>query len=397
MNDVRVRVLYRFSGAAAQGGRDAVAARAEGVALEQSVELPRAAVPPAVAARGIVGQIESLDEVGPGLFAAWISYPVGNAGGSPAQLLNVLFGNTSLQADVTLADMELPPALLAAFAGPHFGMRGLRAILDVVQGPLTCTALKPLGLDAAELAALCTRFARAGIHVIKDDHTIADQHYAPFAERVRQCAQAAAHVADETGRPVLYVPHVSGAPATLHVQAAQARDAGLRAVMVAPMLVGLPAFAELVAAYPDLAFLGHPALGGAWRIAPELLFGKLFRLAGADAVIFVNYGGRFGYTPAACRALADALRSPWGGLAPAFPVPSGGMTVERVPELLRFYGPDTLLLISGDLFDGRPAENGDWLDARSRAFVRAARPRAESPANDPGPQMLASLQGGGNP
>ena len=145
---------------------------------------------------------------------------------------------------------------------------------------------------------------------------------------------------------------------TLHRQTALARDAGLRMVMVAPMLVGLPAFAELVATFPDMAFLGHPALGGAWRIAPELLFGKLFRLAGADAVIFVNHGGRFGYTPAQCRSLADNLRNPWGGLAPAFPVPSGGMTVERVPEIVRFYGPDTLLLVSGDLFGGQSADAG---------------------------------------
>lgn len=393
----RVKVLYRISGTAAQGGVDAVAARAEGVALEQSVELPRAAVPAAVAARGIVGQVESIAATDSGLYEAWISYPIGNAGDSFAQLLNVLFGNTSLQADVTLADMELPPVLLNAFPGPHFGISGLRAMLDVAQGPLTCTALKPLGLDAAALAALCTRFARAGIHVIKDDHSIADQHYAPFGERVRLCAQAAAHVADETGRPVLYVPHVSGAPATLHTQAAQARDAGLRMVMVAPMLVGLPAFAELVTAFPDLAFLGHPAWGGAWRIAPELLFGMLFRLAGADAVIFVNHGGRFGYTPQQCRTLAHALRTPWGGVAPAFPTPSGGMTVERVPELLHFYGPETLLLISGDLFGGQSAESGDRLDSRSRAFVQAARADAELAGDYSEPQTLPSIKGAGTP
>ena len=393
MREERLRVLYRLPaaapGSAAAKGARTVDARAEAIALEQSVELPRAAVPGNVAAQGTVGEVESIEESAPGHFAVWVSYAAENAGNSLAQLLNVFFGNTSLQQDVTLADVELPPNLLARFAGPHFGIAGVRRLLAAERGPLTCTALKPVGLDASALADLCSRFAHAGIHVIKDDHSIAGQRHAPFSERVPLCAQAAARVADETGRPVLYAPHVSGAPATLHAQTALARDAGLRMVMIAPMLVGLPAFAEVVAAFPDMAFLAHPALGGAWRIAPELLFGKLFRLAGADGVIFVNYGGRFGYTPAQCQALAGGLRSQWGGLAPAFPVPSGGMTVARVTELLDFYGPDTMLLVSGDLFGGQPAASGALLDTRSRAFVRAARDRSAS--------HHAPLQGGGTP
>jgi ribulose-bisphosphate carboxylase large chain len=398
MTDARLRVLYRFpaASAVAQTGAlaraaapDGATARAEAIALEQSVELPRAAVPVQVASQAIVGHVESITEVEPGIHDAWISYPVANVGNSFAQLLNALFGNTSLQQDVTLADIELPPALLANFAGAHFGIAGLRTLLDAPQGPLTCTALKPLGLDAAALAALCSRFARAGIQIIKDDHSIGNQAYAPFAQRVPLCAEAARRVAEETGRPVLYAPHLTGAPTALREQMAQAQDAGLRLVMVAPMLVGLPAFAELVAAFPQMAFLAHPALGGAWRITPELLFGKLFRLAGADAVIFVSHGGRFGYTAAQCRALAQALRAPWGNLPPAFPVPSGGMTVERVPELLDFYGADTVLLVSGDLFGGLPAESSATLDARTRALVQVARQNSLS--------SHATMQGGDIP
>ena len=49
-----------------------------------------------------------------------------------------------------------------------------------------------------------------------------------------------------------------------------------------------------------MAVLAHPSLGGI-RIAPELLFGKLYRLLGADAVIFTGYGGRFAYSPITAR------------------------------------------------------------------------------------------------
>ena len=53
-----------------------------------------------------------------------------------------------------------------------------------------------------------------------------------------------------------------------------------------------------------MAFFAHPTLAGAARIAPPLLFGKLFRLLGADAVVFPNHGGRFGYSPRYLPALA---------------------------------------------------------------------------------------------
>ena len=96
----------------------------------------------------------------------------------------------------------------------------------------------------------------------------------------------------------------------------------------------------------------------AGQIAAPLLYGKLFRLLGADAVIFANHGGRFGCTPATCRTLAETALSPWGspegGLKAAVPVPAGGMTLARVPEMLQFYGKDVMLLIGGDLLSAGP-------------------------------------------
>ncbi|MDB5070621.1 MAG: Ribulose-bisphosphate carboxylase, partial [Candidatus Eremiobacteraeota bacterium] len=95
------------------------------------------------------------------------------------------------------------------------------------------------------------------------------------------------------------------------------------------------------------------------------LFGRLFRLLGADAPIFVNYGGRFAYPQDECGALAAAARAPWGNVRPALPVPAGGMRLDRVDELLEFYGPDTMLLIGGNLL----LAEGDALLARAREFV----------------------------
>jgi ribulose-bisphosphate carboxylase large chain len=117
---------------------------------------------------------------------------------------------------------------------------------------------------------------------------------------------------------------------------------------------------------PGTAFLAHPALAGACRMAPEAQFGTLFRLLGADGLVYPNHGGRFGYSADTCRAIAAAALRPWHGLAPALPIPAGGMTLDRVPEILEFYGPDVMLLIGGSLLAAR-----ERLVEETAAFVRA--------------------------
>jgi ribulose-bisphosphate carboxylase large chain len=355
-----MRVLYVI-----QSSQADIAARAEAVALEQSVELPRPAVSDSYVIRNIMGQVEKIEAAGDSLYQVTIQFPVEITGYEPAQFLNVLFGNTSLQGDVLLVDFELPASLLHAFSGPKFGMEGMRALVEAYARPLTATALKPMGLAPAQLADLCFIFAKAGIDFIKDDHGLATQTFAPFAERVRVCQEAIRAAYDETGHRSVYVPNLLGTPSVIAEEIAICREFGVRAVMFEPMLIGLPTFYELVSGSLDLPILSHPAFGGALRIAPELLFGKLFRLLGSDAVIYPNFGGRFTYSKEACATLAANLRQPFGDLKPAFPVPAGGMQVDRVAEMTSFYGQDTILLIGGSLYMA-----GDALLERSTAFVQ---------------------------
>ena len=80
--------------------------------------------------------------------------------------------------------------------------------------------------------------------------------------------------------------------------------------------------------------LAHPALTGSLfgrraGMAPELVLGDLFRLAGADAVIYPNAGGRFDFSAATCVRINDHLRRPLGALRPSLPAPAGGMDVRQ--------------------------------------------------------------------
>jgi len=357
----RLTAIYHLAAEAFE-----IEARAQALAVEQSVEMPLAAIAAPHVHAEIVGRVDSIEPDPQGGFVVRLALSVATTGFEIGQLLNMLFGNSSIQETVRLLDVELPAALRDAFPGPRFGIEGLRQLTGARHRPLTATALKPQGLDAASLAALAGAFAQAGIDVIKDDHGLADQAYAPFADRVAACQKAIDRANRETGGRTVYAPSLSGGPKALAEQIRIAKDQGVRMAMLTPMLKGLALTQELVRDHLDVPVLGHPAMAGASRIAPPLLLGKLFRLAGIDAVIYPNHGGRFSYAPATCQALAQAARVPWGGLRPSLPVPAGGMSVERVAEMVQFYGPDTMLLIGGNLLEAGPA-----MPDKARAFVAA--------------------------
>jgi ribulose-bisphosphate carboxylase large chain len=150
-------------------------------------------------------------------------------------------------------------------------------------------------------------------------------------------------------------------------QLSTACEAGITCALLAPMIAGFANVQALIREFSDIAFFAHPSLGGSARFAPPLLIGKLFRLIGGDAAIFPNHGGRFGYSPETCLLLANNARAAWGNLRPGMPTPAGGMTLDRVPELLDFYGPDAMLLIGGSLL-----LTGAGLPEAAADFARAA-------------------------
>ena len=353
----RILATYRIS-----AGESESRARAEALAAEQSVEMPVAAIRD----RRVLDEVlATVVEIRPhaGHFDVVLGIAPETTGNEASQLLNMLFGNCSLQPEVELVDVTFPPGYEKAFPGPRFGIDGIRSITGVQGRPLTCTALKPQGSTVEHLAQLARSFALAGIDVIKDDHGIANQAAAPFDRRIPAVMQAIHQANRETGGRTVYAPTFSGGLDAIRTQARMAKEHDVRMALVAPMLAGFPNFIELQVEL-DVPLLAHPAFAGAGRIAPALLLGKLFRLFGADATIFPNHGGRFSYSRETCLAIARAAREPWDGVRPTLPVPAGGMTLERVREMREGYGDDSMFLIGGALLSA-----GDQLLERARAFV----------------------------
>lgn len=351
----RIVATYEFR----SSDRSAARRLARRIAVEQTVEMPLSAVRREIRA-SVVGQLEHLEPLGAGRWRATISYPPELARGELASLLNLLFGNLSLMGGLRLVECHLPPVLMSQFSGPRFGIEGVRRMSGVSVRPLIASAIKPVGLDSLQLAELAYRFARAGVDIVKDDHGLYDQPYAPFAERVARCADAVAKANAETGGRALYFPHVGASHERLEERLTQARAQGCQGVLLAPLLVGPDRFWGL-ASRGEIAILAHPSFSGAYLerthgIAPELLLGKFFRLIGADGVIFANVGGRFPVTQATCDAIVRNLTAHWAHLRAAFPVAGGGVDARKVDCWIERYGKDLILLISSSLYARRDLE-----------------------------------------
>ncbi len=363
----RFSAVYDLSGA-----REEAEARARDICLEQTVEFPGDLIRRQDIREQVFGRLVSLDSPAPDRHRARIEFAVEVAGLELTQLLNVLFGNISLKPGIRLFRLDLPDSLAGAYQGPRFGRRGLRELLKVPERPLLATALKPMGLSPEELADLAHEFALGGMDLIKDDHGLADQSFCPFDERVERCSQAVDRANQETGKRCLYLPNVTAPADQIMARARKARDAGAGGCVISPGLTGLDAMRR-IAADDGIAMpvFSHPALQGSFTVDPTqgishgALYGQLNRLAGADACIFPSSGGRFSFTPDDCRDLVDGTEGPMGGIAPIFPVPAGGMSLDRVPDLLDFYGREVILLIGGDLH-----RHGPDLVENCRKFAR---------------------------
>ena len=360
MNPDAVRAVYRLraTGPAAEQ-------RAHALALEQSIEMPSEAVTDERVLRDVVARVESLATQPDGSTLATLLLSAESIANDAGQLMNMLFGNSSLLDDVEVTAVAVPDALATHFGGPALGIEGLRRLTGARGRALSCTALKPIGSTVEDLARMTAAFAQSGIDIIKDDHGWAAHARASFEERVVTCQREVDRANRGRSGRTLYAPALSGDAQAMREQLRFALAHGVSAVLIAPMIAGVSNFSALRREFPAVALLAHPALAGN-QIAPAALLGTLFRVFGADAVIFPNFGGRFSYTRSACKAIVDNLRAPRLGLRPTLPVPAGGMSVERVPELIAEYGRDTLLLIGGSLLMAR-----DQLAARSQRFVEA--------------------------
>lgn len=335
--------------------------RAAGIALEQTVEIPRDVVPEGYIEDVILGKVERVVQTEEGIFSAEVSYSPDAVGHELPQLLNVVFGNSSIQKGLKVIGFTPCTEIEERFGGARFGIDGVRRLTGRKSGGFVCPVIKPQGSTSERLAELCYLTAVAGADIIKEDHGLANQHLAPFRQRVILNAAAVSRANTERAEAgdearALYFPNLGGHGDQIREFAKYARDAGADGVLIIPGLYGFDAINRL-AADPDfgLPIMAHPSHLGPYVLSPDtgyshaMMFGTLMRLAGADISIFPNVGGRFGFSKEQCIDIANTCSDPNGHGKSILPSPGGGMTVDRMPEMMQMYGPDCVYLLGGGL------------------------------------------------
>lgn len=366
---MRFSVVYGIKGTLKEAKQKAL-----DICIEQTIEFPYELVKDEYIKNTVVGKIKSIKKAGPSMFHAEITYDESTAGREFSQLLNVIFGNTSLKPGIRVECINLTPGILKNFNGPAFGVDGLRKLTGAYNRPLLCSAIKPMGTSALRLAGMAYKFASGGIDIIKDDHGLADQNFSPFNERVSLVSNAVKKANKDTVGHCLYAPNITAdSEAEIIKRAKSAKKAGAGALVISPGLTGFNAVRLLSSDKSiRLPILFHPALLGSFTagkdcgISHYALYGQIARLCGADIVIFPNYGGRFSFSKEECRSIADGCSVKMGGLKKILPGPGGGNSMERMPELKKFYGNDVVFLMGGGLVAAGPD-----LTENCRAFLRS--------------------------
>lgn len=352
----RFSVVYRLTGSEAEAH-----SKAEDICLEQTVEFPGELIPDGFIRDHVIGRIQEFGEAGQDAYRAVISFAIDTAAGELTQLLNVVFGNISIKPGYRVEEIILPASFLETYRGPRFGRKGLREWLQVPQRPLLFSALKPMGMSAAQLADLAYRFALGGIDIIKDDHGLTDQGFAPYHDRVQACADAVNRANRQTGLNCIYVANVTAPLGEVKARARFAKAHGARGLLIAPGLVGFDTMRSI--AEDDaigLPIFSHPALLGSYVLSPQngmshyALFGQITRLAGADGTIYPNFGGRFAFSREECSSIVRGTSSSMEHIKPIFPCPGGGMSVSSIPDMIQVYGADVIFLVGGGLFKQGP-------------------------------------------
>ena len=356
----RFTVTYRIR---AQNRAEAQA-RAEGIALEQTVEIPRDVVPQGYVEDEILGQVEDLGPLSEDVWCATVSYSPDSAGHEFTQFLNVVFGNSSIQQGIRVTGIDPGAEMSRRFAGPRFGIAGLRALCGRPAGGLIAPVLKPMGLPPAYFAELAAGCVRGGADIVKEDHGLASQPSANFRSRVEAVCAAMRKARAETGNRTLYFPNLSGHADEIEDNLRFIKAAGADGVLVMPGLFGFGLVQRIARdAGLNLPIMTHPSFLGPFVLSPDtgidhgVLFGTIQRLAGSDISVFPNVGGRFGFSAAECAQIALACRTPDGHGQPMLPSPGGGMSVARAAEMQAMYGQDVVYLLGGSLLKDPPRIN----------------------------------------
>ena len=347
-------------------------------------------------------QYEIPDGVTERNFIIRIAYPYENFGTQFAMMLSTILGNISSSGKLKLLDLEFPEGFLKHFAGPKFGISGIREILGVQDRPLLNNMIKPCtGLNPKETAKYAYEASIGGVDIIKDDELVADAEHCPLVERVKYVMEAV-HKADrKKNEKTLFAFNITDRTEKLKENAYKAIEAGANCLMVNYMTIGLDATRMLTSDENiNVPILGHSDFTGAFYESPTsgmsatLSCGKLPRLAGLDMSIALSPYGKFPMMMDTFIHVGYQLTASMPHIKPVFPMPGGGTTQGHVQELYHMFGKD-VIVAAGGAIHGHPMGAAAGARAFRQAMDAVVAGKELSEVRDEYPELKAALNAWG--
>lgn len=286
-----------------------------------------------------------------------IAFPVVNFGSQIPMMMTTVVGNISMAGRLKVLDIRFPEEYTAGFQGPRFGIKGIREILGVKDRPLLNNMIKPCTGYTPEVGVNLFRAAAiGGCDIIKDDELIANASFNQIKDRIKLYMDAERQAFEEKGEHTLYAVNVTDEIPQVFENAHRAVELGVNAIMVNYLATGFPVLRAL-AEDPkvNVPILGHMDVAGAMYeseyhgLSSHLVLGKLPRLAGADIVVFPAPYGKGPVLPEKFIRVAQNLSFPLNNLKPAFPMASGGITPQMVPNVMKDLGANIVIGSGGGI------------------------------------------------
>ncbi len=309
-----------------------------------------------------------------------ISWSTENTGANLGAIASTVAGNLfelSQFSGLKLLDLDIPPSIASAFAGPRFGIDGTRRFTGVSGRPMIGTIIKPsVGLTPEQTAELVDVLAGGGIDFVKDDELMTDPPHSPFERRLEAVMAVINRHADRTGRKVMYAANITGEVDDMLRRYDRIVKLGGTCAMLSLNAVGISGVKKITD-QGRLAIHGHRNMFGALHRHPLIgidfpAYQKIWRLAGVDQIHVNGIANKF-WEPD--DSVVNSIRScldPQPGGRPLLPVVSSGQTGLQAPETYRRTQTLDLLYLAGGGIIAHPSGPAAGVASLRQAWEAAA-------------------------
>lgn len=303
-----------------------------------------------------------------------VAYPLDlwEKGNCPQLLSGIggnIFGMKALN-NLRLLDIHFPKKYLRSFSGPRHGMHGIRKMMNVYNRPLLGAVPKPkIGFSDVEHAEIGYETWMGGFDFVKDDENLTSTTFNNFDKRVKLLAKLRDKAEHATGDIKDAYINITAETDEMKRRAKLLHDYGFRHAMIDVVVSGYSAVQTMRRVLGDygMAIHAHRAMHAMFDKNPKhgmsmYMLAKLMRMIGVDQIHSGTAVGKLVGTAQEVRDISDTLREvkvsekknvrfaqDWHGLKQAFPVTSGGVHPGLIPDLMKLFGNDCVMLVSGGI------------------------------------------------